>query len=184
MNGSESSAGPEARRSLHAAGRDAERCHPGRASRSTRSRPCCRCSLRSSVSPTRNDWMSTDAEVACPDPNCPTRLRIVRTGKRQVPPCGDQRGAAARRRRRRGCGSGQGEGQGRRAMIPRLAAHARLRDLATDQGRLASGRRPWRGLDPTQATRDMARIRRGRHHDLRLRRHLYRRRGADRAIPT
>jgi uncharacterized repeat protein (TIGR04076 family) len=29
------------------------------------------------------DWMSTDAEVACPDPNCPTRLRIVRTGKRR-----------------------------------------------------------------------------------------------------
>jgi uncharacterized repeat protein (TIGR04076 family) len=30
-----------------------------------------------------NDWMSTDAEVACPDPNCPTRLRIVRTGRRR-----------------------------------------------------------------------------------------------------
>ena len=30
-----------------------------------------------------NDWMSTDAEVACPDPNCPTRFRIVRTGKRR-----------------------------------------------------------------------------------------------------
>ena len=30
-----------------------------------------------------NDLMSTDAEVACPDPNCPTRLRIVRTGKRR-----------------------------------------------------------------------------------------------------
>ncbi len=29
------------------------------------------------------DWMSTDAEVACPDPNCPTRLRITRTGKRR-----------------------------------------------------------------------------------------------------
>ena len=25
-----------------------------------------------------NDWMSTDAEVACPDPNCPTRFRITR----------------------------------------------------------------------------------------------------------
>lgn len=31
----------------------------------------------------RNDWMSTDAEVACPDPNCPSRLRITRTGKRR-----------------------------------------------------------------------------------------------------
>ncbi len=30
-----------------------------------------------------NDWMSTDAEVACPDPNCPTRMRITRTGKRR-----------------------------------------------------------------------------------------------------
>ncbi len=30
-----------------------------------------------------NDWMSSDAEVACPDPNCPTRLRITRTDKRR-----------------------------------------------------------------------------------------------------
>lgn len=30
-----------------------------------------------------SDWMSTDAEVACPDPNCSTRLRITRTGKRR-----------------------------------------------------------------------------------------------------
>ncbi|MFN6954791.1 MAG: TIGR04076 family protein [Acetobacteraceae bacterium] len=30
-----------------------------------------------------NDWMSTDTEVACPDPNCPTRFRITRTGKRR-----------------------------------------------------------------------------------------------------
>jgi uncharacterized repeat protein (TIGR04076 family) len=30
-----------------------------------------------------NDWMSTDAEVACPDPNCPTRFRITRTGERE-----------------------------------------------------------------------------------------------------
>jgi uncharacterized repeat protein (TIGR04076 family) len=29
-----------------------------------------------------NDWMSTDTEVACPDPNCPTRFRITRIGKR------------------------------------------------------------------------------------------------------
>ncbi len=26
----------------------------------------------------RNDWMTTDAEIACPDPNCSTRLRITR----------------------------------------------------------------------------------------------------------
>jgi uncharacterized repeat protein (TIGR04076 family) len=30
-----------------------------------------------------NDWMSTDAEVACPDPNCATRFRITRTGRRR-----------------------------------------------------------------------------------------------------
>lgn len=30
-----------------------------------------------------NDWMSTDAEVACPDPHCPSRLRITRLGKRR-----------------------------------------------------------------------------------------------------
>jgi uncharacterized repeat protein (TIGR04076 family) len=29
-----------------------------------------------------NDWMNTDAEVACPDPHCPTRFRITRLGKR------------------------------------------------------------------------------------------------------
>ena len=28
------------------------------------------------------DWMGTDAEVACPDPHCPTRFRITRLGKR------------------------------------------------------------------------------------------------------
>ena len=30
----------------------------------------------------RNDWMTTDAEIACPDPNCGSRLRITRLGKR------------------------------------------------------------------------------------------------------
>jgi uncharacterized repeat protein (TIGR04076 family) len=29
-----------------------------------------------------NDWMSTDAEVACPDPHCGARFRIERTAKR------------------------------------------------------------------------------------------------------
>ena len=28
----------------------------------------------------QNDWMTSDAEVACPDPNCSTRFRIARTG--------------------------------------------------------------------------------------------------------
>ncbi len=30
-----------------------------------------------------DDWMSTDAEVACPDPHCGGRLRITRLAKRQ-----------------------------------------------------------------------------------------------------
>lgn len=29
-----------------------------------------------------NDWMYTDSEIACPDPNCGARFRITRTGKR------------------------------------------------------------------------------------------------------
>lgn len=29
-----------------------------------------------------NDWMSTDAEIACPDPNCKSRLKISRMGLR------------------------------------------------------------------------------------------------------
>jgi uncharacterized repeat protein (TIGR04076 family) len=28
------------------------------------------------------DWMTTDTEVACPDPHCGARFRIVRTGTR------------------------------------------------------------------------------------------------------
>jgi uncharacterized repeat protein (TIGR04076 family) len=30
-----------------------------------------------------NDWMTSDAEVACPDPNCATRFRIIRTARRR-----------------------------------------------------------------------------------------------------
>jgi len=30
-----------------------------------------------------NDWMASDAEIACPDPNCPSRLRITRMGLRR-----------------------------------------------------------------------------------------------------
>ncbi len=29
-----------------------------------------------------NDWMTTDCDIACPDPNCGARFRITRTGKR------------------------------------------------------------------------------------------------------
>lgn len=43
------------------------------------------------------DWMSTDAEVACPDPHCGGRFRIIRTGRRWFSHAGttglpDQRG--------------------------------------------------------------------------------------------
>lgn len=30
----------------------------------------------------KNDWMSTDALIACPDPNCGAQFRITRTKKR------------------------------------------------------------------------------------------------------
>jgi uncharacterized repeat protein (TIGR04076 family) len=29
-----------------------------------------------------NDWMTTDTDIACPDPNCGARFRITRTGVR------------------------------------------------------------------------------------------------------
>jgi uncharacterized repeat protein (TIGR04076 family) len=30
-----------------------------------------------------NDWLDSDAEIACPDPNCPSRLRITRLARRR-----------------------------------------------------------------------------------------------------
>lgn len=29
-----------------------------------------------------NDWMLSDCEIACPDPNCGARFKITRIGKR------------------------------------------------------------------------------------------------------
>ncbi|MEE8270683.1 MAG: TIGR04076 family protein [Alphaproteobacteria bacterium] len=29
-----------------------------------------------------NDWMTTDTDIACPDPHCGARFRITRTGRR------------------------------------------------------------------------------------------------------
>lgn len=29
-----------------------------------------------------NDWMTSDALIACPDPNCKSALKITRTGTR------------------------------------------------------------------------------------------------------
>lgn len=31
----------------------------------------------------KHDWMTSDAEIACPDPNCPSRLKITRLAKRR-----------------------------------------------------------------------------------------------------
>jgi uncharacterized repeat protein (TIGR04076 family) len=30
-----------------------------------------------------NDWMTTDTDIACPDPNCGARFRITRAGTRR-----------------------------------------------------------------------------------------------------
>ena len=30
-----------------------------------------------------NDWMTTDSEIACPDPHCGGQFRITRTGRRK-----------------------------------------------------------------------------------------------------
>jgi uncharacterized repeat protein (TIGR04076 family) len=30
-----------------------------------------------------NDWMTSDTDIACPDPNCASRLRITRLGLRR-----------------------------------------------------------------------------------------------------
>jgi uncharacterized repeat protein (TIGR04076 family) len=30
-----------------------------------------------------HDWMTSDSEIACPDPNCPTRFKITRLSKRR-----------------------------------------------------------------------------------------------------
>ena len=43
-----------------------------------------------------NDWMSTDAEVACPDPQLPDALSHHAPGQAQLPPRRDHRGAVAR----------------------------------------------------------------------------------------
>ena len=46
-----------------------------------------------------NDWMLSDALIACPDPNCGARFRITRTAKRSlrhadctVVPLGEEKG--------------------------------------------------------------------------------------------
>ena len=87
-----------------------------------------------------NDWMSTDAEVACPDPNCPTRLRITRTRHAAVPampkppPC---------------------RFQTRRTMMETVRPRRRPPHLPRHPRRLAAGRRPWRGRPGRRAIADL-----------------------------
>ena len=58
----------------------------GQPSRSTRWRRCCRCCRPSSAMTHPHDWMTTDADVACPDPHCGARFRDHAAGHAHVPP--------------------------------------------------------------------------------------------------
>ena len=51
-----------------------------------------------------NDWMTTDAEVACIDPNCGSRFRITRVGTRTFRHCRDN-GRPPRGGTRHECGA-------------------------------------------------------------------------------
>ena len=128
----------QARRLFRAAGARCCICRPARASRSIRWPRCCRCCRPSSARPHPNDWMTTDAEIACPDPNCPTRFRISRTGKRRFSHAAvtavPLAGGASRDRRRT------------------IRASAGLRDLARHPRRLAACRRPRRGRPAPRST--------------------------------
>ncbi len=70
-----------------------------------------------------NDWMTTDAEVACPDPHCGARFRIVRTGRSvfrhgEVTRVPLRRGGGELRpghSAAAGCGKGAGDGGAGRA---------------------------------------------------------------------
>ena len=42
-----------------------------------------------------NDWMTTDTDIACPDPHCGARFRITRTGETHLPARRGHRRAAA-----------------------------------------------------------------------------------------
>ena len=44
-----------------------------------------------------HDWMTTDTDIACPDPNCGARFRITRTARRSFRHSRGDRGAAAAR---------------------------------------------------------------------------------------
>ena len=55
------------------------RSRPDRRSRFIRWRRSCRCCPPNNARRIPNDWMTTDADVACPDPHCGARFHITRT---------------------------------------------------------------------------------------------------------
>ncbi len=115
-----------------------------------------------------NDWMTTDAEVACPDPQLPDAVPHHADRQAPLPPWRDDRRAAA-------------AGATAMSAVEAVALAPGYADLAGHPRRLAARRRPWAGR-PRGGDRRHGRLLRRRHHHLRLRRHLYRRRGADRPV--
>ena len=128
-----------------------------------------------------NDWMTTDTDVACPDPHCGAVFRITRIRRRTfrhdevtAVPLADRSGDDGARagERRRAADGPIGAGRADRAR-PRLLGRP------GDQRRLAAlGRPPARHRRPGSGDRGPAPPCRGGAHHLRLRRHLHRRRGA------
>ncbi len=114
-----------------------------------------------------SDWMTTDDEVACPDPNCPCRFRIIKDGQAVLQARRDDRRAASR--------------SPEVVKLARCSLAPRLRNLAGDPRRLAAGRRTRAGGACCRHRRSHRQLR-GRDRHLRLRRHLYRRRGNHRRL--
>ena len=110
--------------------------------------------------------MTTDAEVACPDPNCPTRLPHHPHRQRRF-----------------------SHAETTAVPLPSEPEPMQRIELAPDYhiSRLIRGGWQLAGghgaVDRERGGRRHGGLRRRRHHHLRLRRHLHRRRGADRRLP-
>ena len=115
---------------------------PGQGSRSTCWLRCCCCWPREAGRHRRQRLDVHRRRGRVPDPNCPTRLRIVRTGSCRFRHA-DTSGCRCRAATRMGA-----------AMIPRSRSR-RTTDLAAGQGRLAPAGGPRRDRRASQATRDM-----------------------------
>ena len=114
-----------------------------------------------------NDWMTSDAEVACPDPNCP----------HAAPHHAAPASAASATRRRRRCRCRRAE---RRCSASGSRPTTRSRGSSAAAGSWPAG---MARVDAAAAVEDMVAFADAGHHHLRLRRHLHRRRGADRRLP-